>query len=338
MDNQIIIFSACDQRYFSFCIDLINSLKAAYGAMPRMRVLDVGLLPNQIAEIADLVEAVIEPGWDIGTGMNLPASFRAMTSRPCLPRYVSDAAIIVWIDCDAWVQSLRPLSDLIASARNGRLAIVEERFGSGIELDIPGPLGSFRRVVYGDPATLKANIRACYRRCFGPEIESAFGDLPLYNSGVFALRADSPAWRMWQESCAHGLSNFPSDRLVEQQALTVAIRQRGIPISAQPSEANFACGFELPWFSIERKTLTLPKDLDRPIGVVHLHDIKHHPILPIPYFPSGSPRPTPLVYRAFREFVAAHPANPSTWSGVRRNEPCPCGSGKRFKHCHGMFR
>jgi hypothetical protein len=25
------------------------------------------------------------------------------------------------------------------------------------------------------------------------------------------------------------------------------------------------------------------------------------------------------------------------FSGVRRNEPCPCGSGKRFKHCHGQL-
>ncbi len=25
----------------------------------------------------------------------------------------------------------------------------------------------------------------------------------------------------------------------------------------------------------------------------------------------------------------------STWGKVRRNDPCPCGSGKKFKHCHG---
>jgi hypothetical protein len=23
-------------------------------------------------------------------------------------------------------------------------------------------------------------------------------------------------------------------------------------------------------------------------------------------------------------------------ANTRRNEPCPCGSGKKFKHCHGM--
>lgn len=27
----------------------------------------------------------------------------------------------------------------------------------------------------------------------------------------------------------------------------------------------------------------------------------------------------------------------STWGRVGRNEPCPCGSGKKFKHCHGAI-
>ncbi|MEZ5840083.1 MAG: preprotein translocase subunit SecA [Hyphomicrobiales bacterium] len=31
------------------------------------------------------------------------------------------------------------------------------------------------------------------------------------------------------------------------------------------------------------------------------------------------------------------PANPETWGKVGRNEPCPCGSGKKFKHCHGTL-
>ncbi len=31
------------------------------------------------------------------------------------------------------------------------------------------------------------------------------------------------------------------------------------------------------------------------------------------------------------------PKNPSTWGKVGRNEPCPCGSGKKYKHCHGTF-
>jgi len=31
------------------------------------------------------------------------------------------------------------------------------------------------------------------------------------------------------------------------------------------------------------------------------------------------------------------PNDPSTWGRVARNEPCPCGSGKKYKHCHGAF-
>src|ERR1700674_857353 len=31
------------------------------------------------------------------------------------------------------------------------------------------------------------------------------------------------------------------------------------------------------------------------------------------------------------------PKNPATWGKVGRNEVCPCGSGKKYKHCHGRF-
>jgi preprotein translocase subunit SecA len=31
------------------------------------------------------------------------------------------------------------------------------------------------------------------------------------------------------------------------------------------------------------------------------------------------------------------PNNPKTWSRVQRNAPCPCGSGRKYKHCHGAL-
>jgi preprotein translocase subunit SecA len=33
--------------------------------------------------------------------------------------------------------------------------------------------------------------------------------------------------------------------------------------------------------------------------------------------------------------VAFDADDPNTWGKVGRNAPCPCGSGKKFKHCHG---
>jgi len=33
--------------------------------------------------------------------------------------------------------------------------------------------------------------------------------------------------------------------------------------------------------------------------------------------------------------VPINPEDPSTWGKVGRNTPCPCGSGKKYKNCHG---
>jgi preprotein translocase subunit SecA len=30
-------------------------------------------------------------------------------------------------------------------------------------------------------------------------------------------------------------------------------------------------------------------------------------------------------------------SDPATWGNPGRNDPCPCGSGEKFKHCHGRF-
>jgi preprotein translocase subunit SecA len=35
--------------------------------------------------------------------------------------------------------------------------------------------------------------------------------------------------------------------------------------------------------------------------------------------------------------AARDPNNPATWGKVGRNEACPCGSGKKYKHCHGRY-
>src|SRR5438105_85023 len=39
------------------------------------------------------------------------------------------------------------------------------------------------------------------------------------------------------------------------------------------------------------------------------------------------------------EAIAADrdPKNPASWGKVGRNEDCPCGSGKKYKHCHGRY-
>jgi preprotein translocase subunit SecA len=46
-------------------------------------------------------------------------------------------------------------------------------------------------------------------------------------------------------------------------------------------------------------------------------------------FAQASLAPVPAVER--------DPQNPATWGKIGRNEDCPCGSGKKYKHCHGRY-
>jgi preprotein translocase subunit SecA len=35
--------------------------------------------------------------------------------------------------------------------------------------------------------------------------------------------------------------------------------------------------------------------------------------------------------------TAIDPNDPTTWGKLNRNADCPCGSGKKYKHCHGRL-
>jgi preprotein translocase subunit SecA len=47
--------------------------------------------------------------------------------------------------------------------------------------------------------------------------------------------------------------------------------------------------------------------------------------------------PGETLLRDKRKAAERDPAKPSTWGKVGRNEPCPCGSGKKYKQCHGAM-
>jgi preprotein translocase subunit SecA len=41
--------------------------------------------------------------------------------------------------------------------------------------------------------------------------------------------------------------------------------------------------------------------------------------------------------KPYEDTPSVDPSDPSTWGKTGRNAQCPCGSGKKFKHCHGML-
>jgi preprotein translocase subunit SecA len=51
----------------------------------------------------------------------------------------------------------------------------------------------------------------------------------------------------------------------------------------------------------------------------------------------GTPALSARGVRQREPGVAVDPNDSNTWGKVSRNAACPCGSGKKFKHCHGAL-
>lgn len=59
---------------------------------------------------------------------------------------------------------------------------------------------------------------------------------------------------------------------------------------------------------------------------------------PITQAPNTDYVPEPVrTRRSKAEGGAINPEDPSTWGRVQRNAACPCGSGLKYKHCHGQL-
>lgn len=82
---------------------------------------------------------------------------------------------------------------------------------------------------------------------------------------------------------------------------------------------------------VELQTTPRPEDLERRRAPQEMHE--NHPE-PEAIAEEGNDSAT-VQSRAASGNV--DPKDPSTWGRVARNAACPCGSGKKYKHCHGQL-
>ena len=287
------IVTAGNARYFCHVLALVTSCRAAaHPAVPAIYVLDVGLTARQVAALVPLVHRVLPARWEFPRPEGQPDWFRAMLVRPFLADYV-EAETIVWIDGDAWVQSWSTVTDLVAAAATGRLAIVEESFGPGISLTVPDGRGG-RKTVVISRELVAGDITAALRASYGDEAAHRFGAKPPFNCGVFALRAESPAWAVWQERMREGLAR-QANFYIDQNSLNLAIRTGQIEIRPMPASANYICVHQLPDYDCDRQRFTVPGSGEA-IGILHLTDAKLCPTHPIVQRPSGETREMSLLY------------------------------------------
>ena len=78
-----------------------------------------------------------------------------------------------------------------------------------------------------------------------------------------------------------------------------------------------------------------PADLaPRPVNT-EMHETRDDPALASAGTGSDPGTAVPTVRR--RAMAGLDPKDTSTWGRVARNAPCPCGSGKKYKQCHGLL-
>jgi preprotein translocase subunit SecA len=53
--------------------------------------------------------------------------------------------------------------------------------------------------------------------------------------------------------------------------------------------------------------------------------------------PEAQPAPEAAAPVAATRLAGFDEADPTTWGNPGRNDACPCGSGEKFKHCHGRI-
>ncbi|QYU69678.1 preprotein translocase subunit SecA [Leptolyngbya sp. 15MV] len=82
-----------------------------------------------------------------------------------------------------------------------------------------------------------------------------------------------------------------------------------------------------------------PPPMPEPVRVMDMH----HPdpnAGELEYADAGGPPPSSYgtaaqASRAPMVAATVDAGDPTTWGATPRNAPCPCGSGKKYKHCHG---
>lgn len=262
---RIALVSAANEGYAGYLRGMLDSVLATAGPRPpAIRILDLGLGDTNLGWLASIGAKVVKPGWDFDfpDRAATPETFKAMSARPFLPRHFPGFDLYLWMDADTWVQDAGVLDDFLLAALLGRLAIVPEMS--------PAYLRHYQTLADGgarvDEQTWR---RRSYALCYGEAVADALADRPTLNSGVFALRADAPHWKAWQDSLAEALRNtrFP---LVEQTALNHAVYHNRLVTAPLAARANWQAHRRLPFIDPRGGYLCEPHPPHDPIGIIHV--------------------------------------------------------------------
>ena len=263
MAPRYIIVSAINEYYLPLMADLLQSLLDCKTSFPfDIGILDVGLSEGNRKKMESYGVIVRSPEVDIDypgreTWEKEAPYYRAMTSRPSLPKYFSGYDAYLWMDADTWVQAPDALETLLPAAAK------DQTLFASSEDDL------------AYTAALDGNSRYdLFRNCLSEADSKALQYRPMISSGFFAMSGTAPHWRLWQETLSLQLNSVPEitqkNFMMEQVCLNLAVYRHKCKVSFMPPEFHWIVINEMPRYDEANELYVLPTPPHRPISVLHL--------------------------------------------------------------------
>ncbi|MCQ4162110.1 glycosyl transferase [Roseomonas sp. GC11] len=261
-----VIVTGGDARYFPLLEDLAASIRdQAAGAALGLSVIDTGLTREQGEHLARRYGArILQTGWEFPEAerRHERPSDKLSVARAFLDRYHPEADLLTWIDADAWVQDMAPLSGMFGAAERGRLAIVSQtsRYAQNTMsvqwLSVALGLARVRSILYKNGRNAGLPLAVCRR----------LGAKPTLNAGCFTLARNAPHWDAMRRHMAVTLRRGRVFT-VDQLAIGLAAYMDGLPVELCPE----TCNYMGPWrASDDGRTLVEFYTPYNPVGIVHM--------------------------------------------------------------------
>ena len=260
------IISLSDSNYFELLNEQIDSIKRFKQSKDlSICIMDAGLEENQIEILQKKVDKIVKAKWDI----EVPDSkvkgkewLKSQVSRAFLPDYFPGYKKYIWIDADAWVNSWESIELYLKGCENKKLAIATSADRSyGRVLRAEWIFGSFAKIK-------SQNYKHAKSSGFSEKIARKVALKPHLNIGVFALEADAPHWKVWQENLKKALS---AGKIwgSEQIAMNITIYSDNLDVEILPAYCNWTL-IEALKFDQKLNTFVEPYLPNHKIGIIHL--------------------------------------------------------------------
>jgi len=254
-NSPVLVVTGFDAHHFDLAQDLADSFRHAYQDRYRLVAIVFGAeAPSpQLAARFDQIAHITDDtsSFDTSRGYFLAYAGLKAKLRDVFPGH----SAYCWIDADCWFQGNESLP----------------RFAGLTAFDLC--VHPEADVHYRDHDTPSARTLQIYRANDGARLAAMPLSKPMLNAGVFAMRADSPAWSLWEAELTQlrqrhqrGEPVYFSDQIPLHKVAHLN-RLRLYPLRAIDNWQTYAC---LPFIDRQARCLRVPTVPHEKIGLMHL--------------------------------------------------------------------